>query len=315
MATIGAGATSMAQRGFLRHSRAFESSADQAALRYLEKAGLDPTGLKTFLQKLEGQELRPESQQSEYVRSHPLTRDRVLTIENHVSGSSNRGKAMPERWVQQHRMMMAKLVGFITPQQVVWQYDDRDKSIESVAARAIAAYRLNEVERALTLANELLAREPENPYFHELKGQMLMDFGRVAEAIPFYEKAVRMLPDAGLIRTALAHAQIETAGTKDNARLEKAAENLSIALKSEPRSTRIHRLLATAYGRLGQESRAKLHLAEEALLQRRFDYAKQQAETARKGLKSGSPDWIRAGDILNYVSYEKGRKDGGDGEN
>jgi predicted Zn-dependent protease len=306
MATIGAGANSMAQRSFLKHTRAFESSADQAALKYLTNARINPTGLETFMHKLEGQELRPESQQSEYVRSHPLTRDRIATIEARVEQSPDKDKPYPAEWNQQHKMMLAKLRGFIAPQQVVWTYDDRDNSRESLTARTIAAYRTNDVAKAIKLSDQMLALEPNNPYFLELRGQMLMDFGRVKEAVPYYEKAIAQKPDAALIRIALAHAQVETAGN-DRAKLQAALQNLTIALKTEPRSTRIHRLMATAYGRSGDESRAKLHLAEEALLQRKFDYAKSQATAAQKGLKTGSSDWIRAGDILNYITYEKDR--------
>jgi predicted Zn-dependent protease len=233
-----------------------------------------------------------------------LTRSRVEAIAARASQSPSAGKSWPEEWDRQHKMMLAKLTGFITPEQVAWTYDETDNSVESLSARAIAAYRQNDVAKALKLADQLLAKEPGNPYFLELKGQMLMDFGRVPDAIPFYEKAIAQKPDAGLIRIALAHAQIETAGTSA-AKLDKAISNLNIALRTEPRSSRAHRLLATAYGRKGNESVAKLHLAEEALLQRRKDYAKSQAQSALPGLKSGSPDWIRANDIINYVETMK----------
>lgn len=301
---IGTGASSMAQRGFLANSRTFESSADQAAMRYLDDAQINPTGLVSFMKKLESQELRATSQQTEYVRSHPLTRDRVSAMQSKVDGSANKNKPYPAHWNKQHKMMIAKLTGFITPQQVSWVYDDTDKSVEALSARAIAAYRQNNVALALKLADQLLAIEPNNPYFLELKGQMLVEFGRVKDALPYYEKAVAQKPNAGLIRIALGHAQIETAGNNP-ANLDKAISNLNRALQNEPRSSRIHRLLATAYGRKGDEPVAKLHLAEEALLQRKKDYAKSQAEAALRGLRPGSPDWIRAKDILSYVETMK----------
>lgn len=302
---VGSGASSMAQRRFLTYSRAFESSADQAALKFMDKAQISPMGLESFMHKLEDQELRPTSQQSEYVRTHPLTRDRIDAINQRAESSPYKNKPWPVAWNTQHKMMLAKLEGFIKPQQVVWNYDDRDTSREAMTAKTIAAYRQDEVPKALKLSDQLLAMEPDNPYFLELKGQMLKDFGRVAESVPYYEKAVAKKPDSGLIRMALAHAQIETAGN-DAAKLQKAIQNLQVALKDEPRSSYIHRLMATAYGRAGDESRAKLHLAEEALLQRKFTYAKNQANNALKGLKSGSADWIRANDILNYIASEKG---------
>lgn len=302
--TIGAAGSSIAQRKFLTYSRAFESSADQAALKYFDKAQLNPIGFETFMRKLEGQEQRPTSQQSEYVRSHPLTRDRVDTINLRVDQSPYKNQAYPAKWKSQHKIMVAKLTGFITPQQVVWTYNDNDNSMESLTARTIAAYRLNDVQKALKLSDQLLAKEPNNPYNLELKGQMLIDFGRVKEAIPYYEKAIAQKPDAGLIRIALAHAQIETAGN-DPAKLQKAIQNLQVSHKYEPRSTRVHRLMATAYGRMGDESRAKLHLAEEAVLQQKYTYARQQAQGSINGLKQGSADWIRANDILNYVQTQK----------
>ncbi len=305
---VSTGANSMAQRSFLKYTRTFEASADQAALKFMEGAKINPSGLGSFMHKLESEEFRPTSQQSEYVQSHPLTRDRIETIESRVSQSAYKDKPYPAEWNAQHKMMLAKLDGFITPQRVAWDYDDRDNSREALTARAIAAYRQNDVAKALKLSDQLLALEPSNPYFLELKGQMLVDFGRLKEAMPYYEKALAQKPDAGLIRISLAHVQIETAGN-DSAKLSKAIENLKIALKAEPRSSRIHRLMATAYGRLGDEPRAKLHLAEEALLQGKFDYAKSQASAALPALKTGSADWIRANDILNYVQTKKPPKD------
>jgi predicted Zn-dependent protease len=307
MGAIGAGTSSMAQRRFLTYSRAFESSADQAALKYLDKAQINPMGLETFMHKLESEEFRSSDRQSQYVQTHPLTRDRIDSINARVEQSPYKDKAYPAEWNAQHKIMLAKLVGFIRPGQVAWTYDDKDNSLPSLTARAIGAYRTNDIARALKLADQLIATEP-NAYNYELKGQMLMDFGRVKEAVPAYEQAVAKKPDAALIRLALAHAQLETAGN-DNAKLQKAADNLKLVLRDEPKSSRAQRLLATAYGRMGDESRAKLHLAEEATLQGKYSYAKEQATTALKGLKSGSADWIRANDILSYVQTQKGAGD------
>ena len=93
-------------------------------------------------------------------------------------------------------------------------------------------------------------------------------------------------------------------------KLKKAIANLKRAGQSEPRSTRIHRLLATAYGRMGNDPSARLHLAEEALLQRKTKYARQQAETALKGLKENSREWLRAKDILNHIEQNTKEKKG-----
>lgn len=302
-AAIGTGASSIAARRFMAFSRVQESSADQAALTYMDKAGMDPAGLASFLGKLESEELMPVNQQSEYVRTHPLTANRIGAVETRGRESASSGKAFPASWVEQHARMKAKLAGFIAPQKVSWIYDDSDKGIPARYARAIAAYRQNDVQRALKEADSLIASEPDNPYFQELKGQMLVDFGRVSEALPYYRKSVSLMPDAPLLQIALSHALIESGG--GDASLEQAVRQLEQALILEPRSSRAYRLLGIAYGKLGQEGRAKLNLAEEAVLQSRWDYAKDLAEGAVRSFPQGSREWLQAKDIISYIENRK----------
>ena len=200
--------------------------------------------------------------------------------------------------------MRAKLMGYINPERVAWTYDDRDQSVAANYARAVSHYRENRIDEALTTIDKLIKKEPKNPYFYELKGQMLVDFGRVKKALPVYQKSIDLMPKSGLIRTALAHVQIETAG-ENVSKLNKAIENLKRARQDEPRSTRVHRLLATAYGRQGKDAFARLHLAEEALLQGKKSYAKQQAAIALKDLPENSASALRAKDILSYIEKKE----------
>ena len=302
---IAMGGTSIAQRKFLAHSRVQESSADQAALTFFEKAEMNPTGLATFMAKLKSETYMPENQQSEYVRTHPLVDNRIEALERRIASAPSRDKAFPKEWEEQHARMTAKLIGFITPSQIPWIYDDTDKSIAAEYARAIAAYRNSNVNAALKRMDALIALEPDNPYFLELKGQMLVDFGRVNEALPYYRQATNILPDAPLISIALAHVLIESNKNDDPKVFEEAVESLNRALRDEPRSSRIHRLLATAYGRMGEENRAKLHLAEEAVLQRRFSYATQHAEAVLANEQEGSAIWIQANDIISFIKTVK----------
>lgn len=294
------GSQSMATRRFLANTRLNESSADQAGLGFMSKAGIDPQGLVSFLGKLEGEELLPTSQQSEYIRTHPLTRNRMEALETGVQNSPAHGKPAPKSWDEAYRRMKAKLIGYVQPDQVAWLYPNSDTSVAGRYARAIAAYRQNHVDEALRLADALIASEPNNPYFLELKGQMLVEFGRVRESLPSYKKAVAKAPQAALIKIAYAHALIESAGT-DGKALWQAIDLLDDAEKDEKRSTRIHRLLATAYGRLGDETNARLHLAEEAVLQGRNDEAKRFATYVKDNAPKGSRTALRARDILTFL--------------
>lgn len=302
------GASSLAQRKFLATSRSFEASADQAALRSMEEAGVNPSGLVSFLEKLLEEELLTTSQQSEYVRTHPLTRNRVDALSARIEQSPHKDKPFPAQWMEEHRRMKAKLLGFINPPQVGWTYNDRDQSIAARYARTIAAYRQNRVQEALDKVDGLIEAEPQNPYFHELKGQMLVDFGRVEEALAPYQTAVSIMPKAGLIQTAYAHALIESSGS-DRARLNQAIKHLEIARVEEPRSHRVFRLLGTAHARLGNQAIGKLYLAEQLLLQRRYRDARFQAEGALEGLNPGTQEYLRAQDILKFIEQNTKLKD------
>jgi predicted Zn-dependent protease len=300
-AAIGQGA---AMNSFLSFSRVQESSADQAGFRFLERAGVDPTGLLTFLQKLGEQELLPASQQSAFMRTHPLSRDRIEALQVKVDTSANAGKAVPASWIEEHARVKAKLAGYITPQQVTYLYPDSNKSIAAQYARAVAAYRTNKVDIALKDADQLIAAEPKNPYFHELKGQMLFEFGRAGEAVNSYSKALQLDPKSGLIRTSLAQAILESASTS-KASLQTAIQHLKRAQQDEPRSTQVKRLLATAYGRMGLEPQARVYLAEEAMLQGRKAQAVSMAKAALDKLPPGVAERQRAMDVINSIDLKK----------
>lgn len=304
-AAISAGAQSSAISRYLAFSRVQESSADQAALQFMEGAQMSPGGLVTFMEKLENQELLPSSQQSEYVRTHPLTHDRIQALEAGQSRSAYKDNQLPSHWQEQFNRINAKLTAFIRPEQVSWDYGTKDTSIAADYARAIAAYRKNHVNDAIKRTYALIEREPSNPYFWELYGQILLEFGKIKPAIDAYQKSLSIEGDAPLIRIAYAHALIES---NDNSQLDLAITQLKRAAKDETRSTRIHRLLATAYGKQGNNSLAQLHLAEEAFLRGDIPYAKSRAQAALQGLDEGSAGWFRANDILNFAE-NRSKKD------
>lgn len=298
---IAMGTSSMAQRRFLAHSRVNESSADQAALRFMDDAKINPEGLKTFLQKLEMQELVPADQQSEYARTHPITANRVSALEDGIKKAHAENRTVPKAWQEQHARMKAKLLGYIDPGRVVWVYNDTDQSIAANYARAIAAYRQNEFDKALVKLDDLLAKEPENPYFHELKAEILLNSGQVEQSLADYRQAVQYAPHASLIRIDLGKALLQSGKEDDQKIIKQAIEVLERAVIDEPRSTRAYRLLATAYGRLGQENMAKLNLAEEAVLQGRLPYAHALLEACVQSFEKDSAPWIKAQDLLLHI--------------
>ncbi|WP_247880979.1 M48 family metalloprotease [Skermanella sp. TT6] len=293
-AAILGGGQEMARRSYLAYSRAQESTADQAALGYMDQAGVSARGLLNFLEKLAGQDLRPTDRQDAFVRTHPLTQDRIESVRYHVEHSRVSDRKAPAEFVEMHARMKAKLMGFIQPQIALHRYRDSDTEVAPRYGRAIALYQRGDIRQALPLIDQLIKEEPDNPFFHELKGQVLLENSRVAESIAPYRKAVELLPDSALLRSSLAHALVET---NDDSLLDEALKHLKAAAAKEPRTPFTWRLIATVYGRENQQGMLSYALAEEAMARGDRAVARFHAEKAENQLPAGSPGWIRAQDI------------------
>ena len=303
-AAIAVGGSQAGVLSLLQYSQTQEYAADAAALRYMDAAGLSSRGLLEFMETLEDQELVPARLQNPYVRTHPITRDRIKLVREHVEKSRYTDAPPPAAFVEMHARMRAKIDAFIDPtSRTLRRYRD-DDSLAGRYARAIATYRKPDLDAALPMIDELIAERPEDPYFHELKGQALFEHGRPAEALEYYETAARLDPKSALLKTGLAQVQLEI---DDPALLKPAIANLRTALQRERDNPTIWRYLAIAYGRDGQLGLSSLSSAEQALLRGNEKDARYHAARAEKLLPAGSPSAIHAQDILRALDQRKDR--------
>jgi len=303
---IVAGGQSIAERGFLSYSRAQEGSADQAALKYLDATHESARGLLEFMHVLENQELLSTASQDPYIRSHPLSRDRIDTLENHVKTSPYSDVPPTPFELSSHARIKAKLMAFLSaPARTLATYKKSDGSVAARYARAIAYFKSGKIDTSLELLDDLLRENPDDPYFNELRGQILFESGRIPEALVYYQKATDLLPDSFLIRRDLARAQIETGKPE---LLDDAIRNLRLSLPREPESAFTWRLLATAYGRKNDVGNSSLALAEEALINQKFDIAAYHAGRAERLFARGSREWLQSQDILTAIPVGKESK-------
>ncbi len=294
-AAVVTGGATMAERSFLGYTRSMENAADQAAMTYMDRAGLSSEGMLSFLEMLADEELVPSSRQVAYARTHPLSRDRVEAVRAHVARSPLSGRPMPPGTEEAFERMQAKLIGFLTPHIALRRYSAEDTSVAARYGRAIALYRRNDIGNALSQLNQLLRQEPNNPYLYELIGQISLEHGRIPEARQAYQRAAQLRPDDALILVALAQAKLATDNPADN---RSAIADLTRAVTIDRGATPMAwRLLATAHGRAGDIGMASVALAEEALAQGNQAAARQQSERALRTLRQGSAGWLRAQDI------------------
>lgn len=292
---VAAGGQEAAVRSYLQYSRSHESSADQAAARLLDATGQSAIGLTEFLEVLGNQEVLPPSQQDAYMRTHPFSRDRTAALRQHLSRSRYTGvKDSPEA-LALHKRMQAKLAGFLDPtSRVMAAYPTSDQSLPALYARAVAFHRLGDPLAADRELAKLLAQYPQDPYFHELSGQIRFERGDNAGSIQAYRQAVELSRRDPLIVMAYARAVV---GAGDPAQVKQVIPLLERALDRESDSASGWRLLGTAYGKIGERGEASLALAESEWRYGNPDLAALQAHRAQQEFRKGTPGWLRAEDL------------------
>jgi predicted Zn-dependent protease len=295
------GGESMAERSYFSFSITQEASADQAALTFLDRTHQSARGLLQFFEILEQEELLTAGHQDPYLRTHPLTSQRVDYVRHHVEISPWSNAKDPPEWIEMHKRMKAKLRAFLQPPGTMpEEYKADDHSVPSRYARAIAEYRTPDLAKAVPDIDSLIRDYPQDPYFRELKGQMLFENGRIAEAVAPYEEAVRLKPDSQLLRVELAQVQLET---NDPALVPKALLNLQNAVLFEDRNPDAWHFLAVAYGRSNNMGMMALSLAEEGMANGDYRQARQQATRAIHLLPPGL-DKQRAIDLQGDAKRE-----------
>jgi predicted Zn-dependent protease len=293
----------VAQRSLLSYKRAQELAADRAALSYLEATQQSARGMVETFRRFADQQLLSAQYVDPYAQSHPMARDRLEALETAAAESPYWEAADTAQLQLRHDMMRAKLSGFIeSPSAVGRRYPSSNDSMPAQYARAIVAYRTGGTRSAVRAVDKLIARVPNYPYFHELKGQILLESAKPREAIGPLRQALALAPDAGLIQIMLGQAQL---AADDPAMLDDAVANLKAGLAKEPLASIGYRHLAMAYQKQGKVAEAELATAEGLLIDGDVESAQNFAERAKAKFPRGAPGWLKADDITNYQGPER----------
>jgi predicted Zn-dependent protease len=288
---------------FLRYTQTQENSADQAAITYLQRTGQSPKGAVEFLRVLQREERLQINRRDPYLTTHPLTPDRIGAFEQAVARSPYANTPDTPQFLSMHHRVVAKLMGFITPDVALQRFAEADRSMPARYARAIAWYRKGALGSALLGIDGLIKESPNDPYFHEVRGQMLYENGRAAEAITSYRRAVQLLPSSAVIKIDFARTLLST-DNPDNVR--EAVRNLELATQQESGTWELWRLMAEGYSKLNNPGMTSLARAEMAALNGQRAEARSHAETAARQLQPGTPAWQRAQDIKAYIATKPG---------
>ena len=292
---------------FLSFTRTQEASADAAGASFLGRSGISGRGSLAFFARLQNEEFRLNiPQEDSYARTHPLNGERIAMLENVYRNDPAWDRPTDPALEERFQRVKAKLIGYVQrPERVLQTYPESDRSMPARYARAYAYHRQSHPERAIAEADSLLRDRPGDPYFLELRGQILLESGRPAEALESLRAAVAGAPDQPLISVLLSHALI---ATEDPGNFEEAERVLRAAVGRDNTNPFAWYQLGIVYDRAGDSARAQLATAERYNLIGQPQLALASAEQAMMGLNVGTPDWLRAQDIAMVSRTEAERQ-------
>lgn len=295
------GGNELIMRGLTAERRSQESAADQAGLSFLNATQQSGRGMLATFERFAGQELFSDAHRDAFARTHPVASDRLARLRQLVETSPYYDVKDPPELQLRHDMVRAKLSGYMeSPATVFNRYPASDTSLPARYARAIASFRQGGggLEQALALTEALIRDRPSNPYFWEIKGDFLQKAGRPHEAIPPLRKALQLHKgDAPLVSVQLAQALLQT---KEAQRADEAIDLLRKAVQREPDNATAYNTLGQAYYDKGMLAQSELARAQGLFYFGALKQAQEFAKRAQAGLKPGSPDWVKADDIINY---------------
>jgi predicted Zn-dependent protease len=293
---------------FMAFTRAQESSADLAGASYLSKAGITGRGSLEFFKKLQNQEYRLAIYSTDsYDRTHPLSQERIQALEEIYHKDPAWNKPIDPLLEARFDRVKAKLQGYIDPQMAIRKYPETDQTVPGHYARAYAYHLGAYPDKALSEANALLQTAPEDPFFLELKGQILLESGKPKDAIPVLREAVKNAPDQPMIAVMLGHALI---ASEDSKNFAEAKQVLKTAVNRDNDNPFAWLQLGMIYDNEGDMPRAALATAERSNLQGDPKLALASARTAMLGIPANTPDYLRAQDIymVSETALKKDKK-------
>lgn len=316
-ANIGMATISSVQAGVIQSqlgfSRDFEREADRSGYRTLEKAGFDVRGMSDFFERMQKAGRVYENNAPVYLRTHPLTIERI-------SDMQNRAQSSPYRQVVSSldfHLVRAKLRALMgTPREAVSEFETllREKKYASQAAAqyglAFAFMRAKDVPAAQREMDALKALKVASPIIADLAAEIRAAAGDLPAAQDIYRDALLRFPQAKSL--VYGYAESLYAGRQ----YEQALQFLDSQVQLSFSDYKLYGLQARSYSALGRRLQQHRAQAEFYFLQGQLGQAVEQLQFAQQATdgnfyeKSAADARLR--ELRKLLAEEaKLKKDGG----
>lgn len=263
----------------LKYSRDFEREADRVGILLLERSGFDVRGMGAFFERLQRYGRLYENNAPGYLRSHPLTTERISDMENRI-------QALPYRQVPDSldfALVRAKLRAQEgTPEDAVADFEAQVKE-RKFASEAGARYglaqalaRARNYSAAGVQLSELRRLGVESAMVETLAAELSMRRGDVPGAVRILSNAALRYP----LERAIAYALVESRLAAGQA--QEALRATVADLQIYPSDFRMHGLQAKTYSLLGRRLQQHRAQGEAYVLQGLLMPAIEQFELAQR---------------------------------
>lgn len=290
-----AGSSGVAQQSMLAFSRDEERIADNMGVDLMVRAKQNPYGFISVLEQMHEMTGAMEAKINPNRVNHPMTMERINNVQNYIQQHApDYTPDAPSKYTDRYELVRAKLVGYLdAPSRVRELYPYSDKSSPALYARAIANMQGGNLDAARVGCQTLISREPNNPYFYELLGDIEYQFGHYDDSVDAYQTALKLDSDAPQIQTALALVLTERNKPNDKIR---AIEMTKRALLIEP-APLTYWVMARAYNDI-DAGRSAWAMAEYYNMIGKIDDAKKYAKRAKQNLSKSDAEYIKSDDII-----------------
>lgn len=263
----------------LGYSRDFEREADRVGYTTLTKAGYDPKGMADFFERLQKSTAIYENNAPVYLRTHPLTTDRISDMQ----GRAHNAPYRQVRDSQEFYLVRAKLrVMETVPQDALAEFEtqlrERRFAHESAVFYGISRAQLRlgrfaDADKSLQQARKLT---PANPMFETLAAEIKLGEKDVLAATHLYREGYKRYPNDEALMLGLVHA-LQLQGQN-----ESAIQILDARLRNGIRDPKLYLLQAQSYAALGKSVQSRQATAEAYALNGQTQAAVEQLELAQR---------------------------------
>jgi len=297
-AGIAMGSGEMAMRSVLNYQRTEEMTADRLAVNYLNATGQSTKGMLNTFERFASALSLTGTQIDQYRISHPLPRERIANLEELARKSPHFNKTDSPALQLRHDMARAKIAAYSGNMGALQRmFRSNPGGLPARYGNAITTFLNGSARAALPKFDALVKEQPNNPYFQEMRGEVLIKANDAAGAAKAFQKAVSLDPrKSPLLRMSYGRALMLT-GAKAN--MPTAIKEIKAGIASDPEFPGGYGYLAQAYGQQGDMALADLATADMNYYSGKLQQAQIFAIRAQKQMKPRSPEWLRAQDIIN----------------